>query len=175
MPVLLLLVGVFGIALLRVYLPIPAKIEGKPFGTLTLAIPEKVLLQRLNLYVIAGVVVLGAVGGFITGPLEFVAIVATFALLLIPAKYTFTSRGIAFNNVVFRSWTDFSGYRFERTGLVLEGAEGQRAFRLHVVGAHRDAAVRAVSRYLAAVGEGASPRRGRAANKVRRNGVTQSS
>jgi uncharacterized membrane protein len=149
MAVVLLLALMIAIAAMRVFVPMGAKIEGKPVGVITLSFRERMLLQRTNLYLIGAVILLGALSGFLTGPLEMVALLATFAVLTIPARYRFTSQGIALNNVVFRSWTDFRGYREERGSIVLDAVEGQRKFRMPVVGANRDAAVKALSRIMA--------------------------
>ncbi len=149
MAVVLLLALMLGIAAMRVYLPMGAKIEGKPLGVITLTFRERMLLQRTNLYMIGAVVLLGAVSGFLSGPLEMVALLATFVILMIPVRYRLTSQGIALNNVVFRSWTDFRGYREERASIVLDAVEGQRRFRLHLLGANRNVAVKALSRILA--------------------------
>ena len=46
----------FGIAVFRVYLPMPAKVEGKPFGRISLDFRERVLVQRTNLYLIGAVI-----------------------------------------------------------------------------------------------------------------------
>lgn len=168
---LLLLTAMFGIAILRVYLPMPTKVEGKVLGRITLTFRERMLVQRTNFYLIGAVILMGAVGGFISGPIEMVVILATLGLLLIPARYTITSQGIALNNVVFRSWTDFTGFREERMSLVLEAVEGQRDFRLHVLGSNRDAARQAVQRLLSK--SGASP--ARSARAGRRSAVKASS
>lgn len=149
MLVVLLLALMLAITAMRVYLPVGAKVEGKPLAVITLTFRERVLLQRTNLYFIGAVVLLGTVTGFLTGPLELVAILATFAVLTIPARYRFTSQGLALNNVVYRSWTDFRGYHEERGAIVLDAVDGQRKFRMHVMGAHREAVVRALSRRLA--------------------------
>ena len=127
---------------------------------------ERLLLQRTNLYLIGIVVLMGAVSGFLTGPLEMVAILATFAVLLIPVRYHLTTQGIALNNVVFRSWTDFRGYREERTSLVLDAVEGQRKLRVHVLGANRDAAARLIGRALPRSAAGRSPGGARAGTRV---------
>lgn len=152
MIVLLLLVSMFIIAVLRVNMPFGAKVEGKPYGQISLSFRERMLLQRTNLYLIGAVILISTVGGFLGGPLELIAFVALFGVLMIPARYTITSDGIGLNNVVFRSWTDFSGYREERGSVVLEAIEGQRDFRLYVMGAHRDVAVKALSRLLSPSG-----------------------
>jgi len=153
MPAVMLLVAMLIIAVVRVHAPFGQKAEGKPLGRITLSIRERMLLQRTNTYLIGAVILVCAVGGFLGGPLEIIAIIATVAVLTIPVRYTLTSQGIAMNNVVFRSWTDFTGYRDERAGIVLLGAAGQRDFRLHVIGANRVTAVKAIPRLLPASGE----------------------
>ena len=170
MIVLLLLVSMFIIAVLRVNMPFGAKTEGKPYGQITLSFRERMLLQRTNLYLIGAVILVSTMGGFLGGPLELIAFVAVFGLLMISAKYTLTSQGIAMNNVVFRSWTDFSGYREERGAIVLEAIDGQRDFRLHVLGANRETAVKALSRLLSPSGakrvSGGARSRGRSTAKA---------
>jgi hypothetical protein len=139
----------FIIALTRVYLPRGTKIEGKPLGVISLSYRERLLLQRTNLYLIGFVMLIGVASGFLNGALELVAVLATFALTTIPARYTITNSGIAFNNVVYRPWSDFTGYREERRSIVLEAVEGQRDFRLHVLGANSAVAVKALARIMA--------------------------
>ena len=163
MAVLMLLVAMLIIAVIRVHAPFGQPSEGKPLGRITLSFPERALLQRTNMYLIGIVILISAVGGLLAGPLELVAIVATVAVLTIPVRYTLTTQGIALNNVVFRSWTEFTGYREERGGIVLLGAPGQRNFRLHVVGANRATARQAVARVLATSG-GRQPGGARAAS-----------
>ena len=167
MLVILLLALMLAITAMRVYLPMGAKLEGKPLGVITLSFRERMLLQRTNLYLIGVVVLLGAVSGFLTGVLEMVALLAEFAVLMIPARYRLTSQGIALNNDVFRSWIDFRGYDEERGSVVLDAVEGQRSFRMHVTGAHRDAAVKALSRILARSPAERKPGGARARSRVR--------
>jgi hypothetical protein len=166
MAVVILLALMLAIAAMRVYLPSGAKVEGKPLGVITLSFRERLLVQRTNLYLIGIVVLIGVLGGFLTGPLEMVALLATFAVLLIPVRYRITSQGIALNNVVFRSWTDFRGYREERGSVVLDAVEGQRKFRIHVLGAHRDAALKATGQFLALSAEH-TPGGARAGGRIR--------
>jgi uncharacterized membrane protein len=163
----MLLVLMLAIAAMRVYLPVGAKIEGKPLGVITLSFRERLLVQRTNLYLIGIVILMGALSGFLTGPLELVAILATIAVLTIPVRYRVTSQGVALNNVVFRSWTDFRGYREERASVVLDAVEGQRNFRMHLLGANRDVAVKALGRVLARSAAGQKPGGARAGGRVR--------
>ena len=153
MAAVMLVVAMLIVAVIRVHAPFGQKAEGTPIGRITLSMRERMLVQRTNMYLLGIVILLTAVGGFLGGPLELVAIVAALAVISIPVRYTLTSRGIAMNNVVFRSWTDFTGYREERSGLVLLGVTGQRNFRVHVLGANRVIAVKALTRLLPAAGE----------------------
>lgn len=148
MPVILLISAMLIIAVLRVSMPFGAKVEGQPIGAITLSFRERMLLQRTNLYLIGAVILMLAIGGFLGGLLEIIAILATFAVLTIPARYTVTTEGIALNNVVFRSWTDFTGYREERGGVVLQAVERQRNFRMHLLGANRATAMKVLAHAL---------------------------
>ncbi len=148
MAVILLLAGMLIVAVLRVHAPFGTRAEGRPLGSITLSFRERMLLQRTNLYLIGGVILITVAGGLLRGPLELIAFAAVFGVLLIPARYTLTSDGIALNQVVFRRWSDFTGFREARGAIVLEAVEGQRDFRLHVTGAHREAARRALARIV---------------------------
>ncbi|HZP58510.1 MAG TPA: hypothetical protein VFC53_13320 [Dehalococcoidia bacterium] len=147
MPLILLLALMLSMTAMRVFMPIGAKVEGKPFAEIALTLRERLLLQRTNMYLVGAVILLGALTGMLTGPLETVAVLAMFAILTIPARYRFTSQGVALNNVVFRRWSEFSGYREERARLVLEAKE-ERDFRIVVTGTNAEAAKKALSGLL---------------------------
>jgi hypothetical protein len=153
MPIVMLLVAMLIIAVIRVHAPFGQQAEGKPLGRITLSLRERALLQRTNMYLIGAVILISVIGGFLGGPLELVAIIATAAVLTIPVRYTLTTQGVAMNNVVFRSWTEFTGYREERTGIVLLGGPGRRNFRMHVLGSNRVTARKAIARLLPISGE----------------------
>jgi len=169
MPVMLLLVLMLSMTAMRVFMPIGAKVEGKPFGVITLSFRERLLLQRTNVYLVGAVILLGAVTGMLTGPLETIALLAMFAILTIPARYRFTSQGVALNHVVFRDWSEFSGYREERSRLVLEAKEG-RDFRIVVTGTNSEAAKKALGRLLPQSTPAKTPRGRRIEVKVRPHG-----
>lgn len=169
MPLVLLLTVMLSITAMRVFIPIPAKVEGKELGRITLSFRERLLMQRTNVYLVGAVVLLGAITGMLTGPLETVALLAMFAILTIPARYRFTSEGVALNNVVFRRWSEFSGYREERSRIVLEAKEG-RDFRLIVTGTNSEAAKKALSRLLPQATPAKTPRGRRIEVKVRPHG-----
>jgi hypothetical protein len=80
-----------------------------------------------------------------------VVIVAVFGMLAIPARYMITTRGIAFNRVVFRPWSDFVGYTVDGAGIRLEPQSGAGAFRLILGPARRDGTAKAIRRFLAPV------------------------
>ena len=166
MAVVLLLALMLCIMAMRVFLPWGAALHGKVLRTITLSFRERMLLQRTNLYLISAVVIVTAAAGVLSYGLELVVILAAFAILTIPVRYRITSEGIALNNVVFRPWSDFSGYHDERLAVVLEGA-GQRGFRIHALGANRDAVHRALAPFLGTPAARRTPGGARARSGVR--------
>jgi hypothetical protein len=139
------------VMLLRVAMPIGARITGEPIGRLTLSFSERVRLQRTNVYAIGAVLLVCVATSPVPLIVELLVIVAVFAILAIPARYVITTHGIAFNRVVFRPWSDFVGYSVDSTGIRLIPQSGAGAFRL-IVGPHRrDGAAKAIRRFLAPV------------------------
>jgi Amt family ammonium transporter len=80
---------------------------------------------------------LGALTGLLSWPLELAVMAATIALLNIPVRYRFTTRGVALGRVVFRNWSEFSGYRASNKGVLLAGKPGNGGFRFRVRGKER--------------------------------------
>jgi hypothetical protein len=146
-PVLLLSLMLI-IMLMRIVLPIGAKIAGKTSRELRLSFQERVLLQRINIYAIGMVLLLTIIGGGLSRGWELLVLCAVVLLLLMRVRYIFTNEGIALNNVVYRSWGDFSGYEIRRRGIRLLPQPGLRPFDLNVTGKHREQALALVRAHL---------------------------
>ena len=102
----LLLMNMLAKARPRIKEPAP----GKALKTLPMGIPSRFQLQRSSLMALLTGVVFGVVTGWL--PLEFAAGVLIIALitLIIPMRYTFTTKGIALGDGMFYPWSDFSGF-----------------------------------------------------------------
>lgn len=137
MAVLMLFGLMLIVMLMRVTLPFGAKAEGKVITQASLSLRERLLYQRVNIYAIGLVLALAAATGAVSGPIEMVVILAAFSILMLPVRYTLTSRGIAINNVVFRPWTDFHDINEQPRKLRLLANEGMRDFDMHLLAGHQ--------------------------------------
>ena len=145
---LLLVALSLGFMVFRVYAPRPQRVPGTPLRTIALGLRERMLLQRKNLYALAAILVVGAVGGWLSLPIELVAIVAAYGVLTIPVRYRLTSDGVALNRVVFRPWREFAGYQVGGRQITLDGRPGNRRFVLQLLADHQALALPLVRSYL---------------------------
>ncbi len=106
----------------RAWLPVGVAAPGRLLLEVPLGWRERWRWHRKNLYALAILILLGALGGWL--PLLGQGMIAGLALLvlLLPLRYRFTEEGVALNNVFFRRWEEFRAYRAEPWGIRLEGA-----------------------------------------------------
>jgi len=95
-------------------------LSGKTLKTLPLRFWQKIMLQRYNVFALATGLVLGIVSGWLQASLAGVILALAVVILFMPMKYTFTSKGVAVGDGIFREWNEF-------TGLSRQGAQ----IRLH--------------------------------------------
>jgi len=138
------------IALMRVTVPIGQPMSGTALGSVSLGFRERLRLQRVNVYLIGIVLILGTVGGWLRAPLNLIVILAIYVIVSIPVQYSFTTEGVGRNRVVFRRWTEFAGVREETGRFVLLGTDGATDFPLLLAPNQHEAA----KRLLAASGIG---------------------
>jgi hypothetical protein len=83
---------------------------GKALKTLPMGLPSRFLLHRSTLFALLTGVAFGAITGWL--PLSSAAIVGAIAIiaLLLPMRYTFTTKGVAVGDGMFYPWSDFSGF-----------------------------------------------------------------
>lgn len=134
----LLLSCMLVIMLMRIRVPIGAKVVGKTVGEVRLNFRERLLLQRMNIYAIAIVLISTAVTGQLHTLWELLVIFTAMAILLMPVRYIITSEGVAMNNVVFRQWDEFTGFEIKRRGVRLLPQDGLRPFDFRVLDKHEE-------------------------------------
>ena len=137
METLLFLIPVIGclvIALGRVTALRVAPQTGAPIGEVSLSFVERMRYHRGAIYAVGGLMLLGSLAGALSWPLEVVIAAATFAIVKAPVRYRFTSDGVALGRVLFRHWSEFSGYRASNRGLLLAGKAGNGGFRFRAGG-----------------------------------------
>jgi Amt family ammonium transporter len=138
--------------LMRVALPFGAKAEGKKVKEISLSFRERLIYHRFNVYAIGAVLLLTSLAGEVSSPIEFVVIVATFAIVTaIPVRYVVTTEGIGLNNVVFRSWSDFRGMSLEKRHVALVPTSEWRGMKLLFAPAEHEQDVNLLRRYLRTV------------------------
>jgi hypothetical protein len=144
MAIVLLFALMLGMMLMRVMLPIGAKVEGREVRQIVLTFRERVLMQRKNVYAIGAVLLLTAAGGLMSPVGELFVILATFGILTIPVRLRVMTSGLAVNNVVYRPMADFDAVEQTTRGLRFVAVSGMRNLDIPLLGAHREEALRVI-------------------------------
>ncbi|MEO6397128.1 MAG: ammonium transporter [Tepidiformaceae bacterium] len=151
METLLFLVPVIGclvIALGRVTSVRAARLEGTPTGELLLSFRERLQYHRSTVYAVGGLMLLGAVTGYISAGIELMIAAASLALVQMPIRYRFTTQGVALGRLLFRPYSEFLGYRASSKGVALVGKSGNGSFWIRATGSRQDAAVKQLTKRL---------------------------
>ncbi len=154
------IVVTLAVALMRVSPVRGARVTGKTELEFSLGFAERVAYHRFSIYSLGVLLLLGAATGAMTAPFEVLAVVAMFAIVNRPIRYRLTSDGVAVNRVVFRAWSEFSGWHATAKGTRLIGASGTGRFDIRATGRPAEAARRVLARRLPQV----SPAAGRSPN-----------
>jgi hypothetical protein len=148
MALFLLLAAMLGLMCMRVYLPFGSQTKGQVFKTVRLNLMERTLLQRVNVYALGLVLLVLTASGTLPGGWQAPIVVLALAVLALPVRIYVSNTGIGLNNVVYRPWTDFVGFRVEKRRVVLAGRRGLRDLALPLVGRHQSELTPALRRYL---------------------------
>jgi hypothetical protein len=144
----LLYAAMLFVMLMRVFMPLGTKKSGKVTKVVNLSLPERFALQRINLCAIGAVVLMMILfSDMPTGAVILVLLVAQ-AIMLIPVRCTLTSEGLGLNNVVFRHWSEFTGYASSTKRIVLLGRDGTRPFNLPLLEDNQKQVLPALRRHL---------------------------
>jgi len=94
-------------------------VPGKTLQTIPLGIVPRLVTHRSSLLALLTGCVLGILTGWL--PPIIAVLVAFFAVLivLIPIRYTLTTKGVAVGEMAFRPWSDFSGFKANKASLEL--------------------------------------------------------
>ena len=166
MPVFILFASMLLFMFMRVYTPVGAKASGRVDKLISLSLPERALLQRVNVYSIGFVLLLMSVTGVMATGVEIAVVFIASMILLLPMRCILTTQGVALNNVIFRPWSDFTMFRVESRRIVLVGKEGMRPLNLPIFAAHQSELIPVLRRHLseAKAGKAFSARRRQAAS-----------
>ncbi|MBK9925264.1 MAG: hypothetical protein IPP66_08215 [Anaerolineales bacterium] len=83
---------------------------GKALKSIPMGLPSRFVLHRSSLLALLTGIVFGVVTGWL--PLSMAGIIAAVAVitLLLPMRYTFTTKGVSVGEGIFYPWSDFSGF-----------------------------------------------------------------
>jgi hypothetical protein len=96
-----------------------APLPGKPLETVPMGFFPKLFTYRSSLLALLTGCILGVAAGWL--PLNMAAMVGIFALVivLLPVRYSLTTKGVAVGDMFFRPWSEFSGFRAKKSTLEL--------------------------------------------------------
>ena len=124
--IMLSYVGYFMIALLLMSMVAKARPKvkeptpGKALRSISMGFSSRFALHRSTLLALLTGIVFGVVTGWL--PLSMAGIIGLVAIitLLLPMRYTFTTKGVSIGEGIFYPWKDFSGFIAERSSIKLD-------------------------------------------------------
>src|SRR5713226_2735329 len=99
MLVWLLMGSFFVLMLLRKGLPVGVKTTGRETAGVSLNFGERMLMHRMDMYALAFMLLLSAIGQWFSVGIELVLLVVALTIVNLPLRLHFTTDGIAYNNV----------------------------------------------------------------------------
>ena len=140
----LLLMSMLAKARPRIKDPAP----GKALKILPMGLLSRFQLHRSSLLALLTGILFGAITGWL--PLSFAGIVGAIALItvLLPMRYTFTTKGVAIGGGIFYPWGDFSGFVSKGSSLKLDHPSLIGRLTLYIQPAEMDSVLEYVERYV---------------------------
>lgn len=92
---------------------------GKILQTVSLGLLPKLLLHRSALLALVTGMVFGIMGGWMVPSLAALTMLFALGILLMPMRYTLTTKGVAVGQGTFYEWSDFSGFKVGKSSLEL--------------------------------------------------------
>lgn len=121
---------------------------GKTLQTIPLGPVSKLQMYRSSLLALLTGCVFGVTAGWL--PLNIAEMIGalTFVILIMPMRYTLTTKGIGVGNVVFRPWNEFSGFSMRKSSLELASLDSLGPITLSVKPAEMDNVLKFVERHI---------------------------
>jgi hypothetical protein len=147
----ILVIAMLGITASRNAGPIAAATPGDRLLEVRLGLLFRALSQRVNIMAVLIVLAIGS-GAFgdqwISPALFTFAVVALVGIVLVPARYVFTTKGVSTNRATFRPWSDFSGWTESGSIFGLHADGRFSSVRLYVGGRDHEAVKGMLTRFL---------------------------
>ena len=121
---------------------------GKTVQTLPVGFLSKLQIHRSSLLALLTGCVFGVAAGWL--PLNIAEMIGAFALaiLIMPMRYTLTTKGIGVGNVIFRPWSEFSGFSARKSSLQLSNPDAFGHLTLSVKPAEMESVSKFVERNI---------------------------
>ena len=148
MPALLLVTLSLLTLVVRVAAPLGRPSEGRVQHVVTLNLRERLLYHRTGLYAFGVILLLVALARLLSPQLQIIAVLACYAVVMIPIRYRFTTDGVGVNTVVFRRWSEFESVEQATRSITLRGAPGNGRLVLRLLSAHQEQALAAARRHI---------------------------
>lgn len=121
---------------------------GKQLQTISVGLFPKLMIHRSSLFALLTGCVFGVAAGWL--PLNIAEMIGAFALviLIVPMKYTLTTKGVGVGQIAFHEWKEFSGFNAGRSKLQLASADPVSRITLFVKPAEMDNVLKYVERHV---------------------------
>lgn len=130
---------------------------GKPLQTIPLGLLPKFLVHRSALLALLTGLVVGVAGGWMTPNLAAISAVFALGVVLMPMRYTLTTKGVAVGQGTFYPWSEFSGFKVEKSNLELAHPSLFGRLTLFVKPAEMDNVLKCVQRHVKIQSSNLSP------------------
>lgn len=141
-----LVLGSLALMLARVYQPWVDRPEGRVLSSFKVPFRSRVRMQRFNAYAFVALLLLGAVGGWLSPAFELFAIGLALIVINLPVRYALTDEGVILGRTPVRRWTEFSAIELKPGRARLRGADDWRDMNIWLPRAGDDAGVAAIAR-----------------------------
>lgn len=123
---------------------------GKMYKSLPMKLASRIWLHRFSLMAL----VTGILHGLVTGwlPVQTAGMIGAFAILivLLPMRYSLTTKGVAMGDVMFYPWSTFSGFTSKKSSLELAHPSFLGRVTLFIQPAEMDSVSEYVARHVKA-------------------------
>lgn len=121
---------------------------GKALKSLPMGLSARFVLHRSTLFALLTGIVFGVFTGWL--PLSMAGIISVVAIitLLLPMRYTFTTKGVAVGEGIFYPWKDFSGFSVKGSSLKLDHPTLFGRLTLFIKFAEMDSVLKIVDLYV---------------------------
>jgi hypothetical protein len=141
-----LVLGSIVLMLARVYQPWVDRPRDAMIPAFKVPLRARIRIQRFNAYVFVGLMILAAIGGWLSAPFELFALALAMIVMLLPVRYTLTDEGVVLGRTAVRRWVEFSGMELKPGHVRLKGAGDWRDMEVWLPRSGEDDAVIALLR-----------------------------